>query len=333
MKREKTDKMMFAIPRHDARAALLGALLLALPAAASAQTAVPLRIVVPFGPGSFPDTVARIVGQKMADNLGRPLVVDNRAGAGGNLGTEAVVTARADGNTLLLHTVANAINQSLYRKLPFDAQRDLAPIVQLASVGNVLVVPPSLGVGRAAEFLDLARARKQGLAFASGGPGTTSHLAGQLLKTMAKVELNHIPYKNFNQALTDVIAGQPDFIMPNLPPTLPHIQSGRLRALAVTSARRSSLLPDVPTLAEAGVPGYEVSSWNGLAAPAGTPPEVIARLNAEALRALKDPEVRKKLSVLGAEPGGASSAEYTAWIASETAKWARVVADSGAQVD
>lgn len=333
MKREKTDKMKITFLCRWSGAALLGALLLALPHVAFAQTAVPLRIVVPFGPGSFPDAVARIVGQKMADNLGRPLVVDNRAGAGGNLGTEAVVTARADGNTLLLHTVANAINKSLYRKLPFDAQRDLTPIVQLASVGNVLVVPPSLGVGGAAEFFNLARARKQGLAFASGGPGTTSHLAGQLLKTMGKVELNHIPYKNFNQALTDVIAGQPDFVIPNLPPTLPHIQSGRLRALAVTSARRSGLLPEVPTLAETGLAGYEVSSWNGLAAPVGTPPDVIARLNAEAARALKDPEVAKKLQAQGAEIGGGTAAEYTAWIASETAKWARVVADSGAQVD
>lgn len=318
-------------------AAMLG---LALAAGAGSGSSVaqgypdrPIKLVVPFGPGSFPDIVARVVGQKMGDNLGQPLVVDNRVGAGGNLGTEAVTAARPDGYTVLLHTVANAINRSLYRKLNHDPLRDLVPVSQLASVGNVLVVPASLGVATMAEFLALANKRRPGLSFASGGNGTTSHLAGQLLKSMARVDIEHVPYKNFGQALTDVMGGQPEFVIPNLPPVLPHIQAGKFRALAVTSAKRSPLLPEVPTLAESGLPGFEVASWNGIAVPAGTPRVVVDRLHAEVVKALRDPEVQKKLSAQGAELVGSSPEEYARLVQAETAKWARVVAEAGAQLD
>ena len=313
--------------------ALLTGLLAGTPVLAQTYPDKPIRLIVPFAAGSFPDTVARIVGQKMSEGLGQPIVVDNRAGAGGNIGTEAVVTAKPDGYTVLLHTVANAINKSLYRKLSFDPVKDLAPVSQIASVDNVLVVPPSLNVSTLAEFLDLARRRQPPLTFASGGNGTTSHLAGQLLKSMAKVNLEHVPYKTFGQALIDVMAGQPDFVIPNIPPTIPHIQSGRLKAIAVTGAKRSPLLPQVPTFAEAGVAGYEVSSWNGLAVPVGTPASVIARLHAEVVKALKDPEVAGKLAAQGAQIVGSTPAEYAALIDSETAKWARVVSEAGAQLD
>ena len=314
-------------------ALVLAASIGAGPSLAQAYPDRPVKLVVPFGPGSFPDIVARVVGQKMGDNLGQPLVVDNRVGAGGNLGTEAVTAAKADGYTVLLHTVANAINRSLYRKLNHDPLRDLVPVSQLASVGNVLVVPASLGVSSMAEFLALAKKRRPGLSFASGGNGTTSHLAGQLLKSMARVDIEHVPYKNFGQALSDVMGGQPEFVIPNLPPVLPHIQAGKFRALAVTSARRSPLLPEVPTLAESGLPGFEVASWNGIAVPAGTPKAVIDRLHAEAVKALRDPEVQKKLAAQGAELVGSSPEEYARLVQAETAKWARVVAEAGAQLD
>ena len=293
----------------------------------------PVRIVVPFGPGSFPDIVARVVGQKMSEQLGQSVIFDNKPGAGGNIGTDAVVRAKPDGYTLLLHTVANAINASLYRSLPFDASKDLVPVSQIASVSNVLVVPSALPVKTLKELIELARTSRQGLTFASGGTGTTAHLAGQLFKTMAQVKVEHVPYANFSQALTDVMSGQPDFVIPNIPPTIPHIQGGKFRAIAVTGAKRSALLPEVPTFAEAGLSGYEVSSWNGLAVPAGTPPEVIARLHAEVVKALMDPEVAKKLTAQGAEIVGSTPAAYASLIKAETAKWRGVVRDTGALVD
>ena len=293
----------------------------------------PVRIVVPFGPASFPDIVARVVGQKLSEGLGQPVVIENKPGAGGNIGTEAVVRAKPDGYTLLLHTVANAINASLYRSLPFDASKDLVPVSQIASVSNVLVVPTALPVNSLKELIELARTSRRGLTFASGGNGTTAHLAGQLFKTMAQVKVEHVPYSNFGQALTDVMGGQPDFIIPNIPPTVAHIQGGKFRAIAVTGVKRSALLPEVPTFAEAGLSGYEVSSWNGLAAPAGTPPEVIARLHTEVVKALKDPEVAKKLTAQGAEIVGSTPAAYAALIHAETTKWRGVVRDAGALVD
>ena len=304
------------------------------PLTASAQDTYPnrpVKIIVPFAAGAFPDTVARLVGEKMAEGLGQPVVVENRVGAGGNIGTEAVVRAAPDGYTLLLHTVANVINKSLYRKLSFDAQKDLTPIGQIAAVGNVLVASPQVPANTLPELIALSR--NSSLSFASGGNGTTAHLAGQLLKTMAKIPVEHVPYSNFGQAMTEVIAGQPQFVIPNLPPTVQHIKSGRLKALAVTSAKRSTLLPDVPTFAEAGLPGYEVSSWNGLAAPARTPPEIINRLSAELAKALNDPEVMKKLAAQGADIVTGSPAAYAAFIDAETVKWSVVVKEAGAQVD
>ena len=292
----------------------------------------PVRLIVPFAAGSFPDTVARVVGEKMSAGLRQPVVIDNRPGAGGNLGTEAVVRAAPDGYTLLLHSVANATSKSLYRSLSFDPLKDLKPITQLAYVGNVLVATPALPASTLAQLLELAR-RPQGLTYASGGNGTTSHLAVELLRSGTKANLVHVPYKNFGQALTDVMAGQPDFIMPNIPPTVEHIKGGKLKPIAVTSARRSPLLPNVPTVAEAGIPGFEVVSWNGLAAPAGTPDAIIRRIHAEATKALADPEVRQKLAAQGAELVGSAPAEYEAFIRAETDKWALVIEHSGAKLD
>jgi tripartite-type tricarboxylate transporter receptor subunit TctC len=292
----------------------------------------PIRIIVPFGAGSFPDVVARVVGDKMSAGLRQPIVVENRPGAGGNIGTEAVINAAPDGYTLLLHSVANATSKGLYRNLPFDPLRDLKPITQLAQVGNVLVVTPSLPVSNFAQFLELSK-RPKGLTYASGGNGTTSHLAVELLRASANANLVHAPYKNFGQALTDVMAGQPEFVMPNIPPTVAHIKGGKLKPIAVTSARRSPLLPDVPTLAESGVAGFDVTSWNGLAAPAATPDAIIRRIHDAAIQALADPEVRQKLGAQGAELVGSTPAEYEAFTRAETEKWARVIEKSGAKLD
>lgn len=292
----------------------------------------PIKLIVPFAAGSFPDIVARVVGEKMAAGLKQPVVVDNRPGAGGNIGTEAVVRAPRDGYTLLLHTVANATSKGLYRNLSFDPLKDLKPITQLAYVGNVLVVSPSLPVSTLSQLLELAK-RPHGLTYASGGNGTTAHLAVELLRATTMANLVHAPYKNFGQALMDVMGGQPDFVMPNIPPTMEHIKAGKLKPIAVTSARRSPLLPQVPTMAEAGIAGYEVVSWNGLAAPAGTPDAIISRIHAEAVKALSDPEVKQKLSGQGAELVGSSPAEYEAFTRAETEKWTRVIEQSGAKID
>ena len=293
----------------------------------------PIKLIVPFGPGSFPDIVARVVGEKMSANLGQPIVVDNRPGAGGNLGTEAVVRSKPDGYTLLLHSVANATSKALYINLSFDPLKDLKPVTQLAGVGNVLVVSPSLPVSKLSELIELANKNPNGLSFASGGNGTTAHLAGELLRSITKAHFVHVPYTNFGQALTDVMGGQPDFVIPNLPPTVPQIKGGKLKPIAVTTSKRSALLPNVPTIAESGVKGYEVLSWNGIAAPAGTPEAIVERLHAEAVRALRDPKVQQRLAEQGAEAVGSSPAEYDAFIRSETEKWARVIKESGAKVE
>ena len=269
----------------------------------------------------------------MSANLGQPIVVDNRPGAGGNLGTEAVVRSKPDGYTLLLHSVANATSKALYINLSFDPLKDLKPVTQLAGVGNVLVVSPSLPVSKLSELIELANKNPNGLSFASGGNGTTAHLAGELLRSITKAHFVHVPYTNFGQALTDVMGGQPDFVIPNLPPTVPQIKGGKLKPIAVTTSKRSALLPNVPTIAESGVKGYEVLSWNGIAAPAGTPEAIVERLHAEAVRALRDPKVQQRLAEQGAEAVGSSPAEYDAFIRSETEKWARVIKESGAKVE
>lgn len=318
------------IKRHTAAAVTaLYALLMVVDASGQSFPDHPIRLVVPFGAGSFPDIVARVVSEKMSVSLSQPVVVENRVGAGGNVGTEVVVKARPDGYTLLLHSVSNATSKALFSNLSFDPLKDLKPITQFASVGNVLVVYPALPASNLVELLELARQRPNGLSYASGGNGTTAHLAVELLRSATRANVVHVPYTNFGQALTDVMGGQADFVMPNIPPTLAIIKAGKLRAIAVTTATRSPLLPNVPTLAESGVKGYEVQSWNGLAAPAGTPDAIIQRLHDEAVKALKHPDVQRRLAEQGAEIVGNTPAEYDTFIRAETAKWTRVIGESG----
>jgi tripartite-type tricarboxylate transporter receptor subunit TctC len=290
--------------------------------------------VVPFPPGGATDILARDVAQKLTEAWGQSVVVDNRPGAGGNIGSELVAKAPPDGYTLLMGTVGtHAINASLYAKMPYDHIRDFAPVILVAGVPNVLVVNPALPVNTVAELIAYAKANPGKLNFASSGNGTSIHLSGELFKVMAGVQMTHVPYKGSAPAVADLISGQVQLMFDNLPPSLPQIKAGKLRALAVTSSTRAPALPDVPTMAEAGLPGFEASSWFGVLAPAGTPPAIVAKLNAEIARWLATPEAKERLSKQGADAAGGSPEDFVKHIAAETTKWAKVVKDSGAKVD
>jgi len=294
----------------------------------------PIRIVVPFPAGGTTDILARAVAQKLTETGGQPVVVDNRPGAGGNIGAELVAKSAPDGYTLLMGTVGtHAINPGLYAKMPYDHQRDFAPVILVAGVPNVLVVHPAVPVNSVQELIAYGKANPGRLNFASSGSGTSIHLSGELFKTMSGVQMTHIPYKGSAPALADLLGGQVQLMFDNLPSALPHIKAGKLRALAVTSAQRAPALPDVPTVAEAGLPGFEASSWFGLLAPAGTPKEIIAKLNAEVATWLATPAARDKLTAQGANAVGNSPDEFTQYIAAETVKWQKVVKESGAKVE
>jgi tripartite-type tricarboxylate transporter receptor subunit TctC len=294
----------------------------------------PIRIVVPFAAGGTTDLLARAAAQKLTEAWGQPVVVDNRPGAGGNIGSELVAKAAPDGYTVEMGTVGtHAINASLYARMPYDHVKDFAPIILVATVPNVLVVNPGVPVKSVQELIAYAKANPGKLNFASPGSGTSGHLCGELFKVMAGVQITHIPYKGSAPALQDLLGGQVQMMFDNLPSALPHIKAGKLRALAVTTAARAAALPDLPTVAEAGLPGFEASSWFGLLAPAGTPPDIVARLNAEIAKWLASPDAMEKLLALGANAAGGSPEDFTKHIAAETAKWQKVVKASGAKVD
>ncbi|QOL49041.1 Bug family tripartite tricarboxylate transporter substrate binding protein [Massilia litorea] len=312
-----------------------GALALA-PFAAQAQAfpSKALTIVVPFSAGGTTDILARVVGQYMAKDLGQPVIIDNRAGAGGNIGAQMVARAAPDGYTLLMGTVGtHAINQSLYKKMPFDPIKDFAPITRVALVPNLLVANPSQPFKTVKELIAYAKANPGKVSFASSGSGTSIHLSGEMFQQMAGVEMQHIPYKGSAPALTDLLGGQTAIMFDNMPSVISHVRAGKLRPIAVTTPTRSPALPDVPTIAESGVPGYSATSWFGILAPANTPAPVIAKLNASILKALADPEVKKKLAEQGAEPHGEKPEQFAEFIRSETAKWGQTVKVSGATAD
>jgi len=294
----------------------------------------PIRIVVPFPAGGTTDILARAVGQKLTETNGQPVLIDNRPGAGGNIGAELVAKSPPDGYTLLMGTVGtHAINPSLYAKMPYDHQKDFAPVILVAGVPNVLVINPSVPANSVQELIAYGKANPGKLNFASSGSGTSIHLAGELFKTMSGVQMTHIPYKGSAPAIADLLGGQVQIMFDNLPSALPQIKAGKLKALAVTSAQRATALPDVPTIAEAGLPGFEASSWFGLLAPAGTPKEVIVKLNTEVAKWLASPEAREKLAAQGAIAAGKTPEDFTQHIVAETAKWQKVVKESGAKVD
>jgi tripartite-type tricarboxylate transporter receptor subunit TctC len=336
---------------HPTRRRLLAAAAVApwpaLPLVARAQGAwpsKPVRIVVPFAAGGTTDILARALApelQRAFMSAGQPFVVDNKPGAGGNNGAAEVAKSPADGHTLLMGTVGtHAINPSLYPKMPYDHVKDFVPITLVAGVPNVLVMNPAkaqaLGVDSVASFVKALKANPGRLNMASSGNGTSIHLAGELFKTMTGTFMVHLPYRGSGPALIDLMAGNVDVMFDNLPSAMPHIRSGKLKALAVTSAQRSGALPELPTVEEAGgaaLKGYEASSWFGLLAPAGTPKDVVDRVQQETAKALATQAMKERLLAQGAIPSGMTSAEFAALIAAETTKWARVVKASGAKVD
>jgi tripartite-type tricarboxylate transporter receptor subunit TctC len=290
--------------------------------------------VVPFAPGGTTDILARTVGEKLAIALGQPVIIENKPGAGGGLGATYTAKAAPDGYTIMGGTIStHAINASLYKDLQYDPVKDFVPITLIARVPNMLVINPKIPANNVAELIALIKANPGKYTFASSGNGTSQHLSGELFKSMAGVDMQHIPYKGSPPALQDVVGGAVSMTFDNITTALPLAKNGNLRALAVTTAKRSSVAPEVPTLAESGLPGYEIGSWQGVFAPAGTPPAIVKRLNTEMVKILNMPDVREKLVALGAEPVGNTSEEFTVLVKAEVVKWSDVVKKSGAKVD
>jgi tripartite-type tricarboxylate transporter receptor subunit TctC len=292
----------------------------------------PVRWVVTYPPGGGTDITARIVGQWLSERLGQQFIIENKPGAGNNIGTESVVNAPPDGYTLMLVNPANAINATLYPKLSFNFLRDIAPVAGIMRVPNVMEVNPSVPAKTVAEFIAYAKANPGKINWASSGNGTSVHLSGELFKIMAGVQLTHVPYRGSAPALTDMISGTVDVMFDNMPPSLPHIRAGKLRALAVTTNVRSDALPDVPTVAET-VPGYEASAFYGVGVPKGTPPEIIDKLNKEINAALGDPKIKARLAELGGMLIPGSPADFGKLVADETDKWAKVIKTGGVTLE
>jgi tripartite-type tricarboxylate transporter receptor subunit TctC len=311
-------------------------LLVIFAGAAAAQGSYPnkpLHLIVGYAPGGPTDIVARLVAAKMQESMGQPVIVENKPGAGSNIASEYVVKSAPDGYTLLVGSIANATNMVVYKHLSYDTLRDLAPITQLMSAPSVLVVTPGFPAKSLQELIALAKRNPGKYAFASTGSGGSPHLAGEMLKMRAGIDLIHVPYKGAAPVQADLIGGQVQMAFETALSVVPHVQSGQLRAIAVASNKRLAQLPDVPTMAEAGLPDFEVSSWNGLFAPAKTPPEIIARLHEAAVKALAAPDVREKFTAQGAEAVGSTPEDFHAYIRAEIEKWGKVVRASGARVD
>lgn len=322
------------------RAWLLGAATCALvPTGLLAQAVEPypsrpITLVVPFPAGGTTDMLARVLAVRLSDALAVPVVVSNRQGAGGNIGAAAVAKAAPDGYTLLMGSIGTqAINQSLYAKMPYDAVRDFSAISRVANVPNVLVVHPAVPATTVPELIALAKRQPDALTYGSAGNGSSIHLSAELFKSMAKLQMRHVPYSGSAPAMNALLGGQVSMMFDNLPSALPQIKAGRLRAIAVTSEQRAAALPDVPTIAQAGMPGYAATSWFGLLAPARTPPEIIARVNREVTRILESPATRAQIVEMGADPHPEPAAQFEAFITRETTKWAAVVKGSGARMD
>jgi len=301
------------------------------PAAADYPTH-PVKWVVPYPPGGTTDVLARIVAQWLSEKMGQPFLIENKPGGGNNIGVELVVNAPADGYTMLLVNPANGINTTLYKNLPFNFIRDIAPVAGIVRTPNVMVVNAAFPAKTVAEFIARCKTMPGKINMASSGSGTSVHLSGELFKSMTGCNMLHVPYKGAGPALADLIAGQVDVIFDNLPSSIGHIKGGKLRALAVTSAERDSSLPGVPTVAET-VPGYEATAWFGIGMPKGTPRDVVEKVNAEMNRALSDPKMLERLAELGGKPIKGTPEDFGKVIAAETAKWAKVVTSSGAKVE
>jgi tripartite-type tricarboxylate transporter receptor subunit TctC len=310
---------------------IIGCVLAAGIASAQPYPTRPVRLVVPSAPGGGTDITARIIAPKLSELLGQQVIVENRAGAGTMIGGEVVARAAPDGYTLLMGISTLAINPAMYKKVLYDALKDFAPISQVVSLPNVLVTHPSLPVRTVKELIAFARARPGQIHYASAGVGTNPHLSVELFLSMAGLKMIHVPYKGSGQGIVDIVAGHVPVMMPSILTGLPHAKGGRVRALGVTSAKRAGGAPQVPTIAEAGVPGYEAVQWFGVLAPAGTPREIVARLHGEIVRTLQSADVRDRLAGDGADPVGSTPEEFAAFLRAETAKWAQVVKSAGIQ--
>jgi tripartite-type tricarboxylate transporter receptor subunit TctC len=317
--------------KRTAIAVLLAAV--ATSAFAQGYPAKPAKVIVPYPPGGPTDIVARVVSQKLSDQMGQQFIVENRPGAGGNIGAEAVAKSPGDGYTLLVATTAHAINPSLFKSLGYNLTKDFAPVSQLTSGPLVIVANPSVPAKNVQELIALAKAKPGTLNYASSGNGQSTHLSAELFGTMAGIKMNHIPYKGSAPALTDVMGGQASLMFDTMLSAMPHVKSGKLKAIAVTSAARSPAAPDVPTVAESGLPGYEAIAWNGLLAPAGTPADVVAKLNAELKKALDAPDVKDRFSAQGFGAAWNTREAFAKFIQVELDKWAKVVKVSGATLD
>lgn len=315
-----------------AAAALCGAV--AAPALAQEYPVKPIRLIVPFPPGGGTDILARVVGQKMSETLGQPVIVENKPGAGGNIGVDLAAKAQPDGHTIVIGQTANlAVNPTLYPKLPYNPLKDLEPVGLIASAPLAIVVPAASPFKTLADPIALAKTKPGDITFASPGNGTVAHLSGELIQKAAGIRFEHIPYKGAAQALTDLLGGQVHLYSSSVPTALGHIRSGKLRAIAVTSTRRVPDLPDTPTVAELGFPGFEASTWFGLLAPAGTPRPVIAKLHLHLMKALDSTSVQEKIKAEGAGKLTSTPDEFRAFLVGEVEKWGKIVRDSGARID
>ena len=301
--------------------------------AQQAYPAKPIRLILPFPPGGSTDIVARMIGQKLTESWGQPVLIENRPGAGGNIAAETAARAAPDGYTLFQVNVANAIGATLYPKLSYDLITSFAPVIQLATTPYVLLAHPAVPAKNTAELIALAKSRPGQLNYASAGGGSATHLSGELLKSMAGVNIVHVPYKGTGPAVTALLSGEVDLYFATVPAALPLVEAKKLRALGVTSARRSALMRDVPAIAEAGLKGYETSTWHGILAPAGTSPEIVVKLNAEIARVLAQPAVKERLVGQGLDPVGGTPEQFGAYLKTEISKWAVVVKASGARAE
>ena len=293
----------------------------------------PIKIIVGYSAGGATDVLARLIAVPMSNQLGQPIVVENRPGANSNLGAELVARSTPDGYTLYAFSIANTINATLYPKLSYDPVKDFDAIGMIAKIPNILVVYPNLPIKSVADYVRYAKESKDGITFASSGSGSSIHLSGEMFKMQAKIKMLHIPYKGSAPAVTDLLGGQVDSMFDNAPSSLPHVQAGKLRPIAVTSAQRSSFLPDVPTIAESGYPGFDIQSWFALVAPAGTPAPVIKKLNGALNKALNSPEVRQRLQELAATPEPGAPEKMRDFAISEVKRWREVVKESGAKAE
>jgi len=293
----------------------------------------PLKLILPFPPGGGTDILGRLLAERLAANLGQPVVTENRGGAGGNVGAEAAARSAPDGYTIVLVAPSLAISPTLYSKLNYDPLKDFAPIALVASVPNVMITHPSVPAANLQEFIALAKSKPGGMNFGSGGSGTSNHLAGELLNLAAGIKLVHIPYKGVNLAMNGVLAGEVHLAFIGIPVPAPHIKAGRLRALAVLARERSPILPEVPTAEEAGLGNFDVTTWYGILAPAGTPRPIVARLNAEFVKIMHSPEMKERLATLATDPLTSTPEEFAAYLQQEIAKWGDVIRKAGLRAD